>query len=251
MKDDPFLGESPIFQEPKSRYGQMWPPAIALVLVVLTDTFLIPWVTITPLACTIMICLMALRYPQKLVVFWALVFICTSCVVLSHEVKLVKTVQIPEWTVVLRTIGSSVTGCMAIAISIYRGSLNRSYQQVITVLEKMPVPIIVSDESGTITFINDQASELLGVSIQEAPGHSYFSFLANQSSKGQSIQRYLQIFDSDDDKGLKLRINLRRHPNKLMSGTLMGLGRGNQRRIVTVIREGPEVRKGSTMPFLR
>ena len=144
-----------------------------------------------------------------------------------------------------------VTGSMAIAISLYRTSLNRSYRQVITVLEKIPVPIIVSDESGTITFLNEQASDLLGVSIQDAPGHSYFSFLANQSEKGKSIQRYLQIFDSNDDEGLKQRIHLRRHPNKLMSGILMGLGRGSDRRIVTVIREGPEIRKGSTMPFMR
>jgi len=251
MKDDPFFGQSQIFREPIGIIREILLPGLALSLVVLLDIYFVPWVTITPLACTAMICWIALHYRPRTVVFWVLIFVCTSCAVLTHDSTFVKTLQLPGWTVVLRTLGSLVNGAMAIAISIYRVNLGRGYRQAITVMEKMPVPIIVSDESGTINFINDQAAELLGIAMEDAPGHSYFSFLANQSEKGKSIQRYLQIFDSDDDRGLKMRIHLRRHPNKLMSGMLMGFGRGNDRRLVTVIREGPEIGKGATMPYIR
>lgn len=250
MKDDPFLGEGNLFNESTSKFRPHLVAATFLGLVLLADTYLITWATVTPLFCGILICWMALKYPTRVVAIWGV--ICVSCIALTllHDIKFVKTVQVPEVTAALRIIGSNITLIMALAISFYRSSLRRSYTQVITVLEKMPVPIIVSDESGTINFINDKASELLGVSTDDAPGHSYFSFLANQSEKGKNIQRYLQIFDSDTDEGLKLRIHLRRHPNKLMSGLLMGLGRGNQRRLVTVILEGPEIRKGATMPFM-
>jgi PAS domain S-box-containing protein len=250
MKDDPFLSEGQLFKAPANKLRQNLFVALALAAVLLADIRYIPWVAITPLACGILICWMALRYPTRFVATWGAIFVVCIAVVLLHDVKMVKTVQDPQVTAFLRIVGANVTLVMAIVISFYRDSLQRSYNQVITVLEKIPVPIIVSDESGTITFINDRASELLGIACDNAPGHSYFSFLANKSEKGKNIQRYLQIFDSDNDESLKLRIQLRRHPDKLMSGLLMGLGRGNQRRLVTVIVEGPEIQKGATMPFI-
>lgn len=250
MKDDPFFGEARIFRQPKGAL-QFVLPAALIATIALLDVVFVPWVSITPVACTITICWIALSYRPKMVAFWAVVFVCIICVVLAHDAKYHTALESPGWTVFLRTIGSAVSGTMALAISIYRLNLNRSYHQVLRVLEKMPVPIIVSDESGTINYINDEAADLLGVPVDEAPGHSYFSFLSTQTEKGKSIQRYLQIFDSTEDEAIRLRIHLRRYPNKLMSGMLMGFGRGNDRRLVTVIREGPEIPKWGTMPFIR
>ena len=250
MKDDPFLSAANYLQPRTHQKGSLIPGAVLLSLMV-ADCFVVPLINITPLACAVMILWMALKHRPAIVAAWAVVFVCAVLALPLFEAHLPKGHDIPFWTAAVRSFFLVLSGVLACVISQIRDDLNRGYNQMITVLEKMPVPIVISDESGTINFINEQASELLGLPMSEAPGHSYFSFLANQFEKGKSIQQYLRIFDSDENQGIKLRIHLRRYPNKLMHGTLMGLGSGNARRLVTVIREGPEIRKGAVMPFMR
>jgi PAS domain-containing protein len=211
-------------------------PSIALGIIVFVDLYLVPGAVITPLCSLLMLGYMALRFRPLPLLIWVLALTAVSFFMLYTGTRHEEVTSGKILTVVIRAVTLLVGGIVAVNLSMYRTHLAGSYNQIVAVLEVIATPIIISDDTGTINYVNTKAAELLGIEMKKAPGLSYFSFIANQSEKGKTIQSYLDVFDNRQAPH-EIGIRLRGASDKPMKATLMSLGEGKYRRLVTVISE--------------
>lgn len=236
MKEDYFLKKQAAQNGSGKMMSHMIVPLLVLAVIVLVDIYLVPAAVITPLCSLLMLGYMALKFRPLPLLCWAFCLTAVSFAVLylgTHHEDVSTTKML---TVIIRTVTLLVGGVVAVNLSMYRTHLAGSYNQIVAVLDVVSTPIIISDESGTINYVNTKAAELLGVEMEQAPGHSYFSFIANQSEKGKSIQGYLEVFEGKHG-ALEIGVRLRGTTDTTIKATLMALGEGKYRRLVTVISE--------------
>ncbi|MCX6966545.1 MAG: PAS domain-containing protein [Verrucomicrobia bacterium] len=100
------------------------------------------------------------------------------------------TAYIRFWTVMVGGIG-------AVILSFDRTRIAEGFLQTIRILEKLPAPVIISDNIGCVVFMNHDALKLLDTTADAVRGASYFSFVAGEE-RGKTIQKYLDFVDSSE-----------------------------------------------------
>jgi PAS domain S-box-containing protein len=63
-------------------------------------------------------------------------------------------------------------------------------------MEKLPVPVVTSDQDGRIYFANASVATLAGLSSQELRGQSFFDLFSDKNHQGATIADYLRRFSS-------------------------------------------------------
>ena len=236
MKENPYFKKPVASGSAQTILHQVVYPLAVLAVIILVDLYLIPAAVITPMCCIILLGYMALKYRPMPLLIWTVFLTLVSFLVLylgaqhedAHITKML--------TVIIRTFTLFVGGMVAINLSAHRKYLDENFKQIVSILEMVATPIIISDESGTINYVNEKAAELLGTGLQQVQGRSYFSYIANQSEKGTSIQSYLEIFDGKNTRQ-EIIVRLRGADERVMKARLMCLGDGVLRRLVTIITE--------------
>jgi PAS domain-containing protein len=99
------------------------------------------------------------------------------------------------------------------------------------------MPVIVSDASGTIVFLNNRAGDMLEITPDEGIGLNYFALLLHQTGKGETIKKYVELIDSHHAELTEINIRTRNRPTKLLKGMLVALDSREGRQLITVITE--------------
>ena len=134
-----------------------------------------------------------------------------------------------------RSLGAVAGAVIAVLLCANRWKASKSYAQVAALLKGLPVAFVLSDKNGTLLYVSEEAWRLMDIPRGEAVGQSYFSLLFNLSEKGASVQRYMNLLDSDENKLSSVELGLRGSPNKSWHGTWMPVDLPSGRCLITVI----------------
>jgi PAS domain-containing protein len=135
---------------------------------------------------------------------------------------------------------------MAIYLSYYRTDTQRNIARFRTILSKLPAPVIISDGSGSVTYVNDAMRLLLAEPTSSIFGKSYFDFFLMQAEKGRSIRSYFELFEDDQDEVHEIEISLLGSSKKIKA-QLTCLGTGQNRIMITVLQTTEKVPLASFM----
>lgn len=145
--------------------------------------------TVSPLISMVGLIFFAQRMQPPFIALWGLVYsACAFFFLANSHMDDLLTVYIRFGTLLMGGLG-------AFLISMEKSRMKERSIQTIHILEKLPMPVIVSDGEGFVLFMNEHALKLLELEPDQVCGASYFMFMAG-NQKGQTIQKYLEFVDS-------------------------------------------------------
>ena len=187
--------------------------------------------TVSPLISMLCFGIFAHRMRPVSVACWVIVFSLTTLFFLLYPNS--KTIPIDHsngyirfWTVIVGGIG-------AVILSYDRTRIEESFRQTIHILEKLPTPVIISDDKGCIAFMNNDALNLLDTTAEETRGASYFSFVAD-TKKGRTVQSYFEFLDSNQTDPHNVVIQIKKPKPMLTIATLVAI-EGHKTKLVATV----------------
>jgi len=198
--------------------------------------------TITPPLCTIGLLVMALYLRPGWMIWWACFY--SAVVVLclmNHRINsLLSNGYIPpEYTSHLfRSAGFVATAAFCCVFSLLLNSFRSKEKQMDQLILKLPIPVVVSDQDGKISMLNDSARELLeitsaDINIGEKSSASYFDLLAPKKGQGKCISNYLNAFAHGTEKTDRLELEIK--GNSIL-GKIEFL-KGPPKQLITILQE--------------
>ena len=210
-------------------------PAVVFPSVLAVDHFFITGVILTPVCNIIVIAILALKAKPWPMAFWCVLSVGLSIFTLTHPHFVRADVLNPIATTFTRSISAIAGGLMGLMLCIHRSYLNKDFDNMLELLDQMPMPFLLSDENGEVVFVNDRAVELLNISKESVMGDSIFSLLENIGEKGNSIQRYLAVMDSKSKEKIITKYRPRTKPGVVIDGESLVVEAGGLRRMVTML----------------
>ena len=194
---------------------------------------------ISPLMSVLAFGFFALRMKPRFVVLWSLPYTAVSYYYLLQDGSTSEdraTAYIRCGTLLLAVIG-------AVLLSRNRSRVAESFLQTLTILEKLPVPVVLSDASGCIVFMNDDALKLLEVTPEEVLGSSYFTFMA-EGERGRAIQQYLDMVDSKQCQLAGVVVQIKKPFPREITASIVSIQAEHVKLLATVLR--PDRDEGQT-----
>jgi PAS domain-containing protein len=99
--------------------------------------------------------------------------------------------------VALRSLAYVAVAWVAVGLSRYRSDAERRFGDLLALFDSLKTPLVVSDIDGNINFANRACCELLDREAAEIKDTNFFSVFSQPDQRGQSIERYLRLFDMD------------------------------------------------------
>ena len=216
----------------------MWDHGLAfLFLVVMVILDLTTRTAILPLISILCFGFFAHRMRPWQVFGWVAVFAFTALFFLLRP----KASGVPANSVVayIRFGTIWVGGIGAMLLSNNRIRNAESFLQTVTILDKIPTPVIVSDCAGCVVFMNSNALRLLDTTADAVRGASYFSFVSGEE-KGRTVQKYFDFIDSKQPLFHDMVLQLKTPFVRKTQATLIMIDGKNQKLLATVFSLNPE-----------
>jgi PAS domain S-box-containing protein len=102
-----------------------------------------------------------------------------------------------------------VVACVAVGLSRYRWDSERRLKGLLALFDALKTLLVVSDINGNIKFVNRACCELLGRDAAEIKDTNFFSVFSQPDQRGQSIERYLRLFEVDPRAKETLGVSVR------------------------------------------
>jgi PAS domain S-box-containing protein len=103
---------------------------------------------------------------------------------------------------------------VAVGLSRYRWDAERRFEGLLALFDSLKTPLVVSDIDGNINFANRACCELLGREAAEIKDTNFFSVFSQPDQRGQSIERYLTLFDKEVDQISTMTVNVQNESGK-------------------------------------
>ena len=100
--------------------------------------------------------------------------------------------------------------CVAVGLSRYRWDSERRLEGLLALFDSLQTPIVVSDIDGNIKFANRVCCELLGRSAEVIKEMNFFSVFTQPDQRGQAIERYLKLFDSEINRSSSFTVSVQK-----------------------------------------
>ena len=186
-------------------------PFVAVLAVVLLEVET-PGLRVTPSLLTIALAIFALFLSPRAVLWWALLLFIPVVLTLA----LVPNGGVKETTafVILRSLAYLAVAWVAVALSRYRWNSERRFEGLLALFDSLKTPLVVSDIDGNINFANRACCELLGRKAAEIKDTNFFSVFSQPDQRGQSIERYLTLFDKEVDQISTMTVNVQNESGK-------------------------------------
>ena len=188
--------------------------------------------TISPLISMLCFAFFAHRMRPGAVAGWVTVFSFTSLYFLLLPIG--KGVPADVTTAYIRFGTIFIGGIVAVLLSDDRIRIAESFLQTTNILEKLPVPVIVSDCHGCIVFMNNDALRLMNTTSDAVRGASYFSFVTG-AEKGKTVQRYFEFVDSKEPMLYDVMLQLQKPVPRQTHATLVAIDGKNAKLLATVL----------------
>jgi nitrogen-specific signal transduction histidine kinase len=97
----------------------------------------------------------------------------------------------------------------------------------------LPVGVLISDQSGFISFANERARSLLASTAETLVGSSFFSLFSNPN--GDLIDKYSSLSEVSGQTLGPLVLGLRNDSHIIFSATMISIQSQSQRLVATLI----------------
>jgi hypothetical protein len=126
-------------------------------------------------------------------------------------------------------------GLGAVLLAAYRRRLEIGHEALFRVISGLPLPVIVSDISGNILLLNEQAQQVLKNHITEQAGRSYFSTFIGPGDRSQTVTTYISYFDPDNVGTVATVLQTRGTPVLCLHAAITTVIIGKHRYAITVV----------------
>jgi len=161
-----------LFNHVKPPWSAVIVTTLIIVMAAATDSFF-DNVSIAPIFCVVYLLLASAFFPPLPVSLCFLM--CWMYVAFSlryaQPYDPSSVVEVSRFWV--RSLTFGVTGCLAIVFSIYRTNFKNLLKNQLEVFSKIPLPIIISDQSGKILLVTSQAAKEFNANASQIEGTFY------------------------------------------------------------------------------
>jgi len=203
---------SDVLAERSAKSQQLWVVPLVAVLAVLLLEYETPGIRVTPSLLTIALAVFALFLSPRAMFWWAVALFFP--VVLTLWLIPNSGVRESVTFVALRSLAYVAVAWVAVGLSRYRWDAERRFEGLLALFDSLKTPLVVSDIDGNINFANRACCELLGREAAEIKDTNFFSVFSQPDQRGQSIERYLTLFDKEVDQISTMTVNVQNESGK-------------------------------------
>ena len=220
-------------------------PFIGLLLVFAIDraTYsLFGDITLSPLLCNITLASFAFFLRPRQILFWGAVYTIAAFFLLTiwrHSFflgplapHLVDPVY-PLSRAVIRSSTVLLVALLCCLLAQQRERIQCALNESLSVVSALPVGVIISDQSGFISFANDRARFLLASTAETLVGSSFFSLFSNPN--GDLIDKYSSLSEVSGQTLGPLILRLRKDSHITCSATMFSIKSQPERLVATLL----------------
>jgi PAS domain-containing protein len=200
----------------------------------LADVYLIPGIFALPLLLMMTLMFLAFRVPAWVVAVWALVY-AALILGITIGVPIEETTTNPVFRPFIRTSVFLTVGSATVLLAAYRQRLEMGHEALFRIISSLPLAVIISDISGNILLLNDEAQQLLKHHLSDLTGLSYFSTFTMPSDQGKTIARYISYFDPANIGTSSVNLHTRGEPVLSLHAAITVVRINKHRYAITVI----------------
>jgi PAS domain-containing protein len=230
MPDNSFYHPAP----PNPGAGEtLWLPLLAASALFLVDFYLIPGIFALPLLLLILLIFLAFRLPAWTVAAWTVIFAIVVLIIRLSPIQ--EAITLPALKPYTLTAVFLTGGAGSILFAAYRRRLEMGHDALFRIISGLPLAVIVSDISGRILLLNEQAQQVLKNHIADPAGVSFFSTFVSPSDQGKTVAAYISYFDPAHVGTVTTVLRTRGAPELILHAAITVVAIGNQRYAITVV----------------
>jgi len=172
---------------------------LAIVMAVLLGEMETPSVRITPSLLTIALATFSVFLRPKGVLLWSVILFIPVIASLIW-IPSAGTYEDPL-VVYLRSAAFLVVGAMAYALSSTRDSARRQVAELVSLLDALKTPVLVTDIDGMVMFANQPCCELLAEDTQSIKNKNFFTLFGSEDPRGKAVEKYLGLYSKSQNRG--------------------------------------------------
>lgn len=199
----------------------------------LIDIYLIPGIFALPLLLMMLLIYLSLRLPPQIVLLWALIF--TGTIYLFAFVRVNDAITNPVFRPYLRTALFLTGSTGAVLLAAFRQRIQSGHEALSRIISALPLPVIVSDVTGTVLLLNEQAREVLKNHVEPASGLSYSAIFLSLDEHERPNARYAGYFDSSHSGTVSTVLRTRGGPPLLLHAFITIITVDGQRYAITMV----------------
>jgi PAS domain-containing protein len=203
-------------------------PSIAWLDAAVTQVILAPFLS---LLCLI---ILALKLSRRTLCLWMVLY-ASFVFYMLYQANGGSDPSITRATMIVRAATFFLSSMVVYWVCCVRENLSKIYQSMLQVVANLPIPVLLSDESGLILFSNEKARQQLGLTGLELQEQTYFQLFGLPEQQGQFIASYLAFLEKTEDKSRKVVLASRRDSGRLLFAQWQGTLLGGSRIMITVI----------------
>jgi PAS domain-containing protein len=228
-----------MFQQQKEDEPLLWRyllPALMLPGIAWLDS-IISQVILAPFLSLLCLLILALKLRLKTLCYWLVLYAGFVFYVLYQAQSGIEPLM-NEATAVVRGASFCLSSLVVYLVCRQREALGGSAHSLLKLVATLPVPVILSDESGLVLFANAQARNKLKIENEaEQLTRTYFQWFSSPNQQGQFIARYLAFMEKGGDVSSPVMLVLREEKEVILNSQWQVLQLSNQRIMITVVLE--------------
>ena len=170
------------------------------LLIMVTGDILLPFPTLSPVIGVIGLLIMAFYVRPTMMVIWSIIYTIVVILSLLHPSfsMIVNNGIAPSHplTPYVRASTFMVSTTLADALCIFLNKLRVMFLEEREIINRFPLPVVISDASGKIRYVNQLASYLLNFDSQIPVNQSFFDLFSPSDKRGATISEYLHRVES-------------------------------------------------------
>jgi len=123
---------------------------------------------------------------------------------------------------------------MAVYLSYHREQANKNLDHIQTVLGKLPAPVVISDATGYITYVNEALCTYFGQPNASLVGKRYLDLFMTNIEEGKAMRYYIELFGEQSPNAPEVDLVTSVSPGSVKAG-LTCMGTGSHRSMITVL----------------
>jgi len=207
-------------------------PPIALAAIAWADN-MVEGVILTPLLSMATLSILAFFLRPRVMALWCIIYVIFVFFML-RAAYIDPSVE-DHRALYVRTIGFVIGSSITFALSRTRWKLLAQADSLRQAMRRLPLAVLISDDSGLIIYANPQAEISLESRKDDLLGQSIFGLTTETQKKGQRIHGYLSLCDSVDAAELETTVFLKNAPNRPVRCRQTGLSVLGHPCIMTVL----------------
>jgi len=204
---------------------------------------IIAGITLTPFLSIVCLLFMAFFSRPAVVATAALIFSGSALLSFLDFANLLTQERPGRGFVLIRFASFVAASVGAVLLSIYRQRAARTRALNNAILTNMAVPLLTSDPLGQITFANTQALAILKESAGSIIGQKWIRLMMCETDERTATKLYLKFFEENTSQQKSILLHLAGSPDQAKQGTLVCVGEGCDRVLLTTWRPDNESSK--------